>query len=127
MLQYSLERHLKDHKVIVENIQDLLITKILEESEANESGSDSKIFALIGNMKDLGRMSTTLLKYINRISDDELASHLIRTILHHKRVDEVAIEQIEQLKVYLSDISLYANIGKAISMIEFFHMMHGLK
>lgn len=119
MLQYSLERHLKDHKVIVENIQDLLITKILEESEANESESDSKIFALIGNMKDLGRMSTTLLKYINRISDDELASHLIRTILHHKRVDEVPIEQIEQLKTYLSDISLYANIGKAISMIEF--------
>lgn len=119
MLQFSQEQHLKEHKTLIEDIQDMLIINILEEVETNDGGSDAKSFALIENMKDLKRMSVTLLKYINQISDEDLASHLIRTILHHDRVHEVPNEEIDQLNTYLSDISLYANIGKAISMTDF--------
>lgn len=110
---------MKNHETLIESIQDGLIMLILEEENADGGSSDMKTFALIESMNDLSQMSDTLLKYINQISDDELASHLIRTILQHNKVHEVSTEQIEQLKTYLSDISLYANIGKAITMIEY--------
>lgn len=96
----------------------MLITKILEE-EADVS--DTKTFSLIEHIKDLPLMSTTLLKHINRISDDELALHLIRTILLHNRVNEVPMEQIDQLIKYMSDIELYASIGRAITMTDYIY------
>lgn len=66
-------------------------------------------------------MSSTLLKHINRISDDDLALHLIRTILLHNRVDEVPTDQIEQITKYLADITLYARIGRAITMTNYIY------
>lgn len=99
---------------MVRSIKDVLITKILE----GEHEDDLATLSLIENIKDLQLMSSTLLKYINRISDEELASHLIRNILLSNRVNEVPIEEIEQLKKYLSDITLYAHIGRATTMTD---------
>lgn len=117
-LQFCQERHLKRHKQVIWNIKDVLITKILEE-EADLS--DVKTFSLIEHIKDLPLMSSTLLKHINRISDDELALHLIRTILLHNRVNEVPMDQFEQLTKYMSDIQLYASIGRAITMTDYIY------
>lgn len=109
---------MKRHKEVIWNIKDVLITKILEE-EGNVS--DSKTFSLIEHIKDLQLMACTLLKHIHRISDDELALHLIRTILLHNRANEVTVDQIEQLTKYMSDIQLYASIGRAITMTDYIY------
>lgn len=120
LLQFCQERHLKRHKQAIWNIKDVLITKILE-AEEEENGLDSKTYSLIEHIKDLKLMARTLLKHINRISDDELARHLIQTILLHNRVNEVPADQIEQLKNYMCDIVLYASIGRAITMTDYIY------
>lgn len=116
MLQFSHEYHLKRHKETMQAIMDELIIKILEEEHENR---ESTTFALIENIQDLQLMSNTLLKYVNKISDDELALHLIRTVVFHNRVHLVPEEQIERLRKYLSDIMLYADIGRAITITDF--------
>lgn len=118
LLQYSQEQHLKRHKEAIWAIEDEIIVKILNE-EAEKS--ELKTFELIENIKNIPLMSSTLLRHINRISDDELALHLIRTILLHKRVNEVPANEIEQLTKYLSDVELYANIGRAITITDYIY------
>lgn len=120
MFQFSQERHLIRHGKTVEHIQDILIAKILDEKneDENESEEDPETFTLIEHIKDIHVMSSTLLKHISQISDDELASHLIRTVLLHSRCQDLSIDEIEQLRKYLSDITLYANIGKATAMTD---------
>lgn len=108
---------MKGHRQAIQSIIDVLIMKILDVDSKN--ASDSKIFSLIENIMDLQLMATTLLEHINRISDDDLALHLIRTILQHNRVDELPTEQIEQLTKYSSDIILCAGIGRAITITDF--------
>lgn len=116
ILQYSPERFLRHYNQTIQRIKDNLITKILDEDDEN---GETKDYSLIEKIEDLQLMSCTLLKHINRISDDELALHLIRTISLHSRMNEVPINQLDQLKKYLSDITLYANIGRAITMTDF--------
>lgn len=120
MFQFCQERHLNRFKVVIEKIQDALITKILDENNAdcNESDEEVSIYSLIEHIKDLKVMSTTLLTYINRISNDQLALHLIRTILLHDKMDDLPNDVIEQLRKYLEDISLYASIGRATTMTD---------
>ncbi|XP_031621433.1 zinc finger FYVE domain-containing protein 26 homolog [Contarinia nasturtii] len=118
LLQYTQERHLHRHKEAIWAIEDEIIVKILnEEAEKLEL----KTFSLIENIKNIPLMSSTLLKHINRISDDELALHLIRMILLHERVNEVPKNEIEQLTKYLSDVTLYANIGRAITITDYIY------
>lgn len=120
MFQFCQERHLYRFKDIIENIQDVLITKILDENKVDEYDSDEEltIFSLIEHIKNPKVMSNTLLKHINRICDDELASHLIRTVLLHEKVDDLPTDDIDQMRKYLSDISLYANIGRATTIAD---------
>lgn len=64
-------------------------------------------------------MSRTLLKYINQISDEELASHLVRTVLlHNKAKEQLPTDQMEKLQKYLTDISLFGKIGRATAITE---------
>lgn len=115
------------YKGAIEHIQDVLIVKVLEESESeeekNENSSEKELtdlatFMLIEHINDIHLMSQTLLQHINRISDEELASQLIRTVLLHRHFNELPTDEIEQLRKYSTDITLYANIGRATAMTD---------
>lgn len=76
-------------------------------------------FTLIEHINDVRIMSHTLLKYINQISEDELALHLTRTVLlHNKAHEQLPVDEIEQLQKYLTDITLFASIGRATAITE---------
>lgn len=99
--------------------EDVLITKVLEDECSDEKELDLETFTLIEHINDVRIMSHTLLKHINQISDDELALHLIRTVLLHDKANEqLPLDEMEQLQKYLTDITLYANIGRANTMTE---------
>lgn len=121
LLQFCQDHHRNRFKDAIHSIEDVLITKILEgECDRNdEKELDLETFTLIEHINDVCTMSRTLLTYINQISDDELASHLIRTaLLHNKANEQLPLDEMEQLQNYLADITLYANIGRATTMTE---------
>lgn len=90
----------------------------MDEESRDEKELDLETFTLIEHINDIRFMSRTLLRHIHQISDDELASHLIRTVLLHSKANEqLPINEIEQLQKYLADITLYANIGRATTMM----------
>lgn len=121
LLQFCQEHHRNRFKNEIQRIEDALIAKVLEDAEENNDGMelDLETFTLIEHINDVRFMSHTLLKYINQISDDELALHLIRTVfLHNKTNEQLSIDEIQQLQKYLTDIKLFANIGRATAITE---------
>lgn len=122
MLHFCQEHHRNRFKDAIESIEDALITKILENvNDKNEDGKDTDLeaFSLIEHINDIRTMSRTLLKHINKICDEEIASHLCRTVLLHKKANEqLPPEEIEQLRTYLANIALFANIGRATAITE---------
>lgn len=102
----------KAHRVIINQIKDQLIVKVLDEAfrEQNEAR-----YMQIGRISDVRLMTTTLLEYIDKISDEVMASRLIRTVLLHKRVSEINVDQKVRLEKYKDDIGLFADIGKALT------------
>lgn len=76
---------------------------------------DLEVYSLIEHISDLKLMADTLFEHIQKISDKELASHLIRTILLHNQVSQLSTEQLKRLKKYLSNIKLFAKIGRVLT------------
>lgn len=111
LIQYCQENHYKNHYVLFRQIQDVLIVKVL----CKKTEKDLEIYSLIEHIGDLNLMTNTLFDHIQKISDDELASHLIRTILLHDQINELDSDQLERLKKYLSNITLFANIGRVLT------------
>lgn len=119
MLQFCQEHHRNRLKKQIASIEDALIIKVLEDEAKNIDGTglDLETFKLIENINDVETMSRILLQYINQISDDELASHLVRAVLlHNKAKEQLPVEQIEQFQKYLTDINLFTNIGRATAI-----------
>lgn len=110
-IQYSQESYYKKHHPQLQQIQDILITKVLSE----KTEKDLEIYSMIEQIGDLKLMADTLFDHIQKISDDEIASHLIRTILLHDQINDLMPEQLERLKKYLSNITLFANIGRVLT------------
>lgn len=98
--------------MLINRIKDQLIMEILD--QAFRDKNDVR-YMLIERITDVRLMTTTLLVNIGKISDDEIASQLIRTILLHKRVSEIEPEQRERFEKYMDDILLYADIGKVLT------------
>lgn len=110
-LQYSQEIHQKKHQTLFHQIKDALITKIL----SNKTEKDLEVYSLIEHIGNIKLMAATLFEHIQKISDEELASHLIRTILLHDQVNELSAEQLDRFKKYLSNIKLFAKIGRVLT------------
>lgn len=121
LLQFCREHYRNRFKDEIQGIEDALIAKVLEDAEENNDGIelDLETYTLIEHINDVRTMAHTLLKYINRISDDELALHLIRTVLLHNKVDaKLPADEMQQIQKYLADIKLFANIGRATAITE---------
>lgn len=102
----------KRHEELIDRITDQLIAKILEKALTEK---EEKHYTLIQRIKDVKLMTNTLLQYIGKISDDEMALHLTRVVLLHDRVSQIEPDQKASLEKYLDDIVLFADIGKALT------------
>lgn len=120
LLQFCKEHHRNRFKHEIQSIEDALITKVLEDDVNSSDGKelDLGIFTLIEHINDVRTMSRTVLKYVRQISDDEIASHLIRAVLLHSKVNELPMHEIEIFRKYLNDITLFAKIGRATAITE---------
>lgn len=120
LLQFCQEHHRNRFKNEIQRIEDALITKVLEHDDKSKDGTepDLETFALIEQINDVRIMARTLLKYINQISDEELALHLTRTVLLHKKANELPTDELKQLQKLLSDITLFGKIGRATAITE---------
>lgn len=119
LLQFCQEHHRNRFKNEIQSIEDALIIKVIEEDVKNSDGKelDLETFTLIEHMNNVRAMSHTLFKYINHVTNDEIASRLVRTVLLHKRAKEqLTMDEIEQLQKLLTDITLFANIGRATAI-----------
>lgn len=123
LIHFCQEHHRTRCNDAIERIEDALIIKILDNIDTkSQDGKESdcqETYTLIEHINDIRTMSSTLLKHITQICDEELALHLCRTVLLHKNAHEqLSTDEIDQLRAYLANITLFASVGRATAITE---------